>query len=144
MSADYISTELRQLVIIRANQCCEYCLVPESYALHRHETDHIIPRQHGGETTANNLALACLRCNRYKGPNVGSFDPLTGKLVPFFNPRLQKWTDHFQLEQAIIHPLTPEGRVTVHILRLNDHRRLLEREQMILKNSYPPNLAQRF
>ncbi len=35
----------------------------------------------------DNLALACLRCNRHKGPNVGSFDPLTGQLTPFFNPR---------------------------------------------------------
>ncbi|MGE0683500.1 MAG: HNH endonuclease [Candidatus Binatia bacterium] len=30
-----------------------------------------MPRRHGGETHERNLALACLRCNRYKGPNVG-------------------------------------------------------------------------
>jgi len=51
-------------------------------AAHRHEPDHIIPIQHGGEATEDNLALAWMRCNRYKGPNVGSFDPETGALVP--------------------------------------------------------------
>lgn len=136
---DYISSELRQLVATRANQRCEYCLISEAYTLHRHEADHIIPRQHGGETTADNLALACLRCNRYKGPNVGSFDPLTGQLVPFYNPRLHQWAEHFVLKQSTIYPLTAEGRVTVNILRLNEQRRLLEREQMIQKGDYPPS-----
>lgn len=111
-----ISTDLRRLVEPRAGVCCEYCHLPQSVTLHRHEPDHIVPRQHGGETKADNLALSCLRCNRYKGPNVGSFDPETGKLVPFFNPRTQAWKDHFVLEKAIIRPLTPEARVTVKIL----------------------------
>ena len=78
-----LSTELRQRVVKRANNCCEYCLLPESALLHKHEPDHIVPRQHGGETEEDNLALACLRCNRYKGPNLGSLDPQTGRLVPF-------------------------------------------------------------
>jgi hypothetical protein len=101
MSSD-ISVDLRQLVAKRANDCCEYCLLPQSVALHKHESDHIVSRQHGGITEVDNLALACLRCNRFKGPNVGSFDPLTGKLVPFFNPRIQVWRDHFELEGGII------------------------------------------
>ncbi|WP_343415324.1 HNH endonuclease signature motif containing protein [Candidatus Amarolinea dominans] len=71
-------------------------------ALHRHEPDHIVPIQHGGVTEAINLALACLRCNRYKGPNVGSFDPLTGLLVPLFHPRLQSWGPAFHVVGAEI------------------------------------------
>ena len=93
-----IPADLRQLVIDRAGNRCEYCLLPQAAALHKHEPDHIVPIQNGGETNEHNLALACLRCNRYKGPNVGSFDPLTGKLVPFFNPRIHRWADHFRLE----------------------------------------------
>ena len=72
-----------------------------------------------------------MRCNRSKGPNVGSFDPLTGKLVPFFNPRIQVWRDHFELEGGIIRPLTPEARVTVKIFRLNDEARILERQSLL-------------
>ena len=74
MSTD-ISPELRQLVAQRAGFRCEYCLLPETAALHKHEPDHIVSRQHGGATEANNLALAYLCCNRFKGPNIGPFDP---------------------------------------------------------------------
>ena len=101
-------------VIERAGNRCEYCLLPQSAALHKHEPDHIVPLQHGGETDENNLALACMRCNRYKGPNVGSFDPQTDKLVPLFNPRILDWPDHFELEDATIRPLTAEARVNLN------------------------------
>ena len=127
MSAD-MPASLRRLVAERAGYCCEYCLLPQAMALHQHEPDHIVPRQHSGETHENNLALACLRCNRYKGPNVGSFDPLTGVLVPLFNPRTQPWSAHFEWDGATIRPLTPEGRVTVKILRFNDADRIAERQ----------------
>jgi hypothetical protein len=136
MSQD-IPAALRKFVTERAGNRCEYCLMPQSANAFGHEPDHIIPVQHGGSTETNNLALSCLRCNRYKGPNVGSFDPETGALVPFFNPRLQQWQQHFQLEGAIIRPLTPEGRVTVKILRLNDEGRLEERERLIRLRLYP-------
>jgi hypothetical protein len=107
MSAD-ISSSLRKLVRERAKNKCEYCLLPQSARVFEHEPDHIIPIQHGGNTSAENLALACLRCNRRKGPNVGSFDPVTGALVTFYNPRTQKWKDHFQLNGASIQPLPPQ------------------------------------
>ena len=41
MSSD-ISVHLRQLIAKRANYCCEYCLLPQSVALHKHEPDHIV------------------------------------------------------------------------------------------------------
>lgn len=131
-----ISTALRRLITHRAGHRCEYCLFPEAIALHRHEPDHIIPSQHGGTTDPANLALACLRCNRYKGPNVGSFDPLTNHLVPLFHPRRQAWEQHFKMEGAEIKPLTPEGRVTVRLLRLNDPDRLIERQRLIEANLF--------
>lgn len=126
-----LSIHLRQLVIDRAGDRCEYCLLPQAAALFRHEPDHIVSVQHGGETNESNLALACMRCNRYKGPNIGSIDPLTGKLVPFFNPRIHDWKEHFELEGAIIRPFTPEARVTVKILRLNAEDRVEERLRLL-------------
>ena len=132
-----ISTALRQLVFERADGCCEYCLLPQSVAAHKHEPDHVIPIQHDGETTAENLALACARCNRYKGYNIGSFDPETGALVPFFNPRLYEWSAHFHLEGAIIQPLTAEARVTAKMLRFNEPDRVEERERLIAVKLYP-------
>jgi hypothetical protein len=135
MSRD-VSIALRRAVMERARGRCEYCLMPQSASAFEHEPDHIIPIQHGGKTEAENLALACLRCNRRKGPNIGSLDPETGALVPFFNPRSQTWQDHFRLDGAIIQPLTPEARVTVKILQLNDERRVEEREQLIALGLY--------
>lgn len=125
-----ISVELRQLVAERASHRCEYCLLPEKASLHKHEPDHIVPRQHGGESKDDNLALSCWRCNRYKGPNIGSYDPETGELTPFFNPRKQSWLDHFKFEGAEIQPLTAVARVTLKILCINDESRVREREQL--------------
>lgn len=122
---------LRKLIIERAKNRCEYCLLPQIASLHKHEPDHIIPIQHGGHTTADNFSLSCMRCNRYKGPNIGSFDPETGELVRFFNPRRQNWTQHFELRNATIYPLTAEARVTVKIFRINDRERVLERRKLI-------------
>jgi hypothetical protein len=135
--ADTISTALRQRIFDRAEDRCEYCLLPQRVAAHKHEPDHIIPRQHDGETTRENLALACARCNRYKGYNIGSFDPETGALVPFFNPRLHEWSAHFRLEGGIIQPLTAEGRVTAKMLHFNDPERVEERERLIEVELYP-------
>jgi len=107
-----------------------------AFATHQHEPDHIIPVQHGGDSDDQNLAFACFRCNRNKGPNVGSFDPVTGTLTPFFNPRLHQWEKHFVWSDAVILPLTPEARVTIKILRLNDEDRLQERRRLMQLNLY--------
>lgn len=131
-----VSGSLRRLVIERANERCEYCLLPQSASLHKHEPDHIIPRQHGGSTSFENLALACFRCNRHKGPNLGSLDPDTGELVGLYNPRRHRWADHFRIEDGVIQPLTPEARVTVIVLRLNRDERVAERRRLITAGLY--------
>lgn len=133
----HISAELRRRVFQRAQGRCEYCLLPQEIVVHPHEPDHIIPVQHSGETEADNLALACMRCNRHKGLNIGSYDPLGGGLVALFNPRTQRWQEHFALEGAQIMPLTAEGRVTVKILQLNEAHRVAEREALLKIGLYP-------
>jgi len=101
------------------------------------EVEHIVAEKHGGVTTEDNLALACPYCNRFKGSDLGSLDPETGQLTPFFNPRTQKWSDHFRLDGARIEPLTAEGRVTAVILQLNHPDRVLERQRLIQAKRYP-------
>jgi hypothetical protein len=132
----YVSAELRQLVIERANSRCEYCLFPQDASLLAFEMEHIIAEKHGGVTDADNLALACPFCNRAKGTDLGSIDAQSGQLTPFFNPRLQTWLEHFELEEATIMPLTAEGRVTVTILQLNHPDRLRERHQLQQSGRY--------
>ena len=57
--------------------------------------------------------------------------------VPFYDPRTQTWRDYFQLDGSVIRPLTPEGRVSVKILRLNDATRVEERRLLIEVGLYP-------
>ena len=133
---DPIPVELRQVVIARAGERCEYCLLPQVATLHKHELDHIIPRQHRGATDIDNLALACFRCNRHKGPNLGSLDPDSGELVGFYNPRRHRWEEHFAMVDSVIRPLTAEARVTLVILKLNDPERVAERRALMKAGLY--------
>jgi hypothetical protein len=126
----YISASLRRLVIERAKARCEYCQFPQTASLFAFEMEHIIAEKHDGTTEFENLALACPCCNRFKGSDLGSIDPETQQLTPFFHPRLQQWSDHFRLDHGTIVPLTPEGRVTARILQFNLCERILEREQL--------------
>lgn len=133
----YIPDTLRQQVIDRAQDCCEYCLISQEDTLVLHEVDHIISEKHEGETTLDNLCLSCVYCNRHKGSDVGSIDRKTGQFVPLYNPRLDRWSDHFRLNGHIIEPLTAQGRVTVTVLQLNSPYQFSRRAGLIEVNSYP-------
>lgn len=127
MSRTHIPAELRRSVRLRARECCEYCLIPESMTLATHEIDHVIAEKHGGPTDAGNLALACALCNGFKGSDLASIDAESGAIVPLFNPRRDRWTEHFRLEAGRIEPLTASGRATVRLLQLNHPDRIEER-----------------
>jgi HNH endonuclease len=127
MSKTYISTTLRRFVYDRAKGSCEYCLVPEVAVLVSHEVDHVIAEKHGGQTDGNNLALACTICNKHKGSDLASIDPITREIVRLYQPRQDCWRDHFQFEAGEIKPLTAIGRVTVRLLQMNRQERVEER-----------------
>jgi hypothetical protein len=119
----------------RAGRRCEYCHFPEKYAEVPFHVDHVIARQHGGETSAANLALACCFCNRYKGPNLSSVDPESNQIVTLFHPRKDAWAEHFSWKGAFLVGRTPTGRATIAALRLN--RGDAVRELLIHEGTYP-------
>ena len=84
--SNQINPEMRQAVARRASFICEYCLITEADAYFRFQVEHIISRKHGGSSELKNLALACVFCNRYKGSDIGSLNPVTGELVRFYDP----------------------------------------------------------
>lgn len=131
MSKTYIPVAVRKQVGDRAKNCCEYCLMPEIASFAPHEVDHIIAKKHGGLTQAENLALSCTLCNKYKGSDITSIDPKTGEIVPLYHPRQDSWSKHFYLKDAEITPLTAKGRVTVRLLQLNRPERVQERQLLI-------------
>ncbi len=137
----YVSVALRKLVIQRAKSRCEYCLYPQAVSLFALEIEHIIAEKHRGQTTADNLALACPNCNRLKGSDISLIDPDTDLLTPLFHPRQQQWTDHFYLSStAEIMPITAEGRVTAFLLQFNHPERIKERQFLMAdENIFMPD-----
>jgi 5-methylcytosine-specific restriction endonuclease McrA len=127
--APAISADLRRAVIDQGGGQCEYCHKPQ-ISFYAHEVDHVIAVKHGGQTTLDNLAFACFQCNRYKGSDLSSIDPQSNTITPLFNPRTHVWAEHFRLDEAIITPLTPIGRATVSLLRLNSPERVAERRAL--------------
>jgi hypothetical protein len=90
----------RDVVRRRAGDRCEYCLLPqEASLLLTFHVEHIIAKQHVDEEAddPNTLALACNRCNAYKGTNLASIDPETKEKVLLFDPRQDVWRNHFLL-----------------------------------------------
>ena len=134
---DDVSESQRRFVAERAGHRCEYCLLHEDDTYSRHQVDHIISRKHGGPTDLHNLAYACLRCNVSKGSDIGSIDAASGSFVSLFHPRRHRWDNHFVLRGALIEPLTPKGRATVQLLKLNVEKRVVERRVLADAGRYP-------
>lgn len=139
MTRAHIPNELRRLVIERAGERCEYCLLHQDDRPETHQIDHVIARKHRGRTVSENLALACALCNNAKGSDLASIDPVTDEVALLFNPRTQRWQDHFKLVGAQIVGLTPTGRATAAMMQLNDEQRLLDRQALIEAGLYPPD-----
>jgi hypothetical protein len=93
--------------------------------------EHIIARQHGGNDTPDNLALACHRCDLRKGPNLTGLDPITGELTRLFHPRRDRWDEHFKFGQGEINGLTDVGRTTAALLQMNSPDRVELRRQLM-------------
>jgi hypothetical protein len=67
-----INRATRQLVRQRSNFLCEYCHSGEAGSTAVFTFDHILPQSLGGNDDAENLALACIRCNGRRYKNVDS------------------------------------------------------------------------
>ena len=137
MSDRRVPAALRRQVRERARGCCEYCLLSEEDAWFSHEPDHVIAAKHGGETIFENLAWACFDCNRSKGSDIASRDPVTKVVIPLCDPRIDRWNEHFEIERGSILPVTAVGRVTERILRLNLPDRIEVRKTLARINRYP-------
>lgn len=116
----------------RAENRCEYCrLRQEDSPFARFHIEHIIPRQHGGTDSPDNLALACHRFNLKKGPNLTGIDGVSGEIVLLYHPRRQVWFDHFIFQTAFIVSLTSVGHATVQVLDLNSTSRIELRRHLL-------------
>jgi hypothetical protein len=81
----------------------------------------------------------CFFCNCHKGPNIAGIDPRTRKIVPLFNPRRHKWSRHFHWDGPVLAGITPSGRATVRVLKINLDHRVGFRQELIDEGVFPPS-----
>jgi HNH endonuclease len=134
-----IPASLRRLTIQRANDRCEYCKIAQAGQVATFHIDHIIPIVANGETTAENLALACVSSSLKKGARQEIEDAQTGIKVLFFNPRQQSWQENFRWDGVQVIGLTPVGRATIAALDLNREMMLSIRADEELLGRHPPD-----
>jgi len=139
--SSYIATKLRRQVREDAGERCGYCLSSEKLTGFPLEVEHIMPEALGGETVRENLWLACHRCNKFKSNRIEAYDKETGQTVRLFNPRIQGWYQHFQwsLDATHIVGLTPEGRVSVETLQMNNEYVVAARHFWVIAGWHPPD-----
>ncbi len=128
------------LVAERAGHRCEYCHAPEVIFNIPFEVDHIVPQAKGGADEPSNWALACRACNLHKSDVTDGLDPVTNERVLLFNPREQKWQDHFAARSEPPFRLegkTSAGRVTVAQIRMNAPLQLEARAQWVELGIFP-------
>ncbi len=137
----YIAAETQRTVIERAYNCCEYCQSRADYATVSFAVEHIVPISRGDTSDLSNLALSCSGCNGHKYNKTEGPDPTDGIPAPFFNPRQQKWQDHFYWNEDYTHIIgvTPTGRATVEALRLNRPGLVNMRQVLYGIGKHPPD-----
>lgn len=141
MPRRYITVEEQRQVIERAKGRCEYCKSVMDYTSQSFVMEHIIPISENGETSLNNLALACGGCNGHKYTKVSAMDPVSQIEVPLYHPRQQTWQDHFAWSADYLQMigLTEIGRATVHALNLNRPGIVNMRRLLLLAGLHPPD-----
>jgi hypothetical protein len=142
MAKQRITEALRRRVYERAHGCCEYCLSQAAFAMQAFSLEHVIPESRGGATAVENLALSCQGCNNHKYNKTDGPDPVDDSIVPLFNPRTDRWRDHFlwSADASLIIGLTPIGRATVASLRLNREGLVNLRRILFAQGLHPPAL----
>lgn len=136
-----VPAEIQARVRAAARDRCGYCLCPQSLHPELLEIDHIVPLGRGGDDDELNLWLACGHCNGRKSARIGYRDPVTALVVSLFNPRIDRWPEHFTWNEdgTVIVGLTATGRATVYALQLNHPRLIVVRMNWARAGWHPPD-----
>jgi hypothetical protein len=127
-----LKIEVRRL----ANDRCEYCLLPQAFLIEPFQFDHVIAGKHGGATDVANVVFCCVHCNQHKGTDISGIDPDSGQIVRLFHPRQDRWSEHFTLRGVSILGLTPFGRATVALLKINAPTLVTVRAVLIMEGTF--------
>jgi hypothetical protein len=123
----------------RAKYCCEYCQTSQKVTGQAMHIEHINPN---GDDYPDNLCLSCSTCNLSKAKATSAIDPETSVTETLFNPRTQRWADHFAWIDNGERLLgkTPVARATIERLGMNRERIVIARRVWIRAGDHPPTL----
>lgn len=140
MAKSSFTAAQKQLIIQRAQGCCEYCVSQVKFSPDPFSIEHIVPVSKGGTDELDNFALSCQGCNNRKYTHTEAIDPVTGSTVPLYHPRQQKWAEHFVWSENFTRMIgiTSTGRATIVRLNLNRSGVVNLREVLSLANRHPP------
>lgn len=138
--SDRVTAQQHRTVIARAKQCCEYCYSQAAFSTESFSVEHIIPRNKGGQSILENLALSCQGCNNFKHIKTEGFDPISEEIVSLFHPRRKIWREHFAWndDYTLVIGVTPTGRATVKELKLNRTGVVNLRRVLFAMSEHPP------
>jgi hypothetical protein len=141
MSRPYISVQLTAQILADAGHRCGYCRTDERLTGSPLSIEHILPIAAGGPTERENLWRSCRECNERKGALVRAADPESGEIVALYNPRTQRWNEHFRWSDDGLRVLglTAVGRATVVALDLNRPHQLVARQRWVIVGWHPPS-----
>jgi hypothetical protein len=139
----YISADLRRKIRAQFANCCAYCKTAEALSVAVFEFEHIVPRSAGSTTVVENLCFSCPACNRWKAGRTTAPDMTTQQDVPIFHPQRDSWNDHFAWidDASTIIGLTPVGRATIVLLRMNRPQLVRLRRMWVAMGEHPPVFA---
>jgi 5-methylcytosine-specific restriction endonuclease McrA len=139
MATPGIPAKLRNRVRKRAANRCEYCGYPQAFCGQPFHCDHVFPTSMEGLTEFGNVVWACPNCNGSKRERIDAFDGVTKQIVALFNPRKDRWEEHFRWsrDRLSIRGKTPTGRATVRLLRMNRKGMRLVRQYLLHLGIHP-------
>ena len=133
-----IPLRLRDEVVRRAGERCEYCHLSQRGQEATFHIDHVVPRVAGGANAVENLALACVSCSLRKSSTQFAADPESEEEVPLFHTRVHIWAEHFAWAGELVVAQTAIGRATVSALAMNRPLIVAIRQEEAELGRHPP------
>jgi hypothetical protein len=142
MPKTYIPIAIQRSIIALSKDYCEYCIIPAAFATDFYNFDHITPVSKDGLTELRNLARCCSICNGHKHDKIAYIDPLTQQPCRLYNPRQDKWADHFQwsIDDLRLVGKTAIGHTTIALLQLNRSNTVNLRKLLKMAGLHPPTI----
>ena len=135
----HIQKSIKKQVLQTSKGLCEYCQSQEAFSFTSYLVEHITTSSIDQKDIIENLVFSCQGCSNTRNENTKSTDPVTGKIINIYNPRVDVWSDNFCWSEDFTNlvGLTAIGRATIEKLKLNRETLKEYRSVLISINKHP-------